>query len=91
MNTNVHMNEAILHDTQHAWLGALEKLTAYGCEMRGKADEETVGPHAQNRAQLLLQVLNEDESETQERPVELEGIRRAGEFWIYRLSWVEAA
>lgn len=84
-NQNAH--DAILHDTHHAWSGNLERVTDYGCEMRVRADEETVGPHAQRNAQLRLQVLTENESNAEELVVELDGIRRIGEYWVYRLTW----
>ena len=85
--THINPNDAVLHDAQHAWAGTLEKITDYGCEIRVKADEETVGPHAQRNARLLLQVLTENEASAEELSVELDGIRRIGDEWVYRLTW----
>jgi hypothetical protein len=83
MNTH----DAILHDTQRAWAGSLEKITDYGCEMRIEAEEDSIGPHAARNARLTLQVLNSGETHAESLNVELDGIRRAGSSWIYRLTW----
>lgn len=85
------LKDALLHDTHHAWEGSLEKVTDYGCEMRVLADEAAVGPHAQRNAQLRLQVLTKDGSDAEEIAVELDGIRRIGDTWVYRLTWATAA
>jgi hypothetical protein len=81
------MKNVIFHDQFRALKGEIQKRTEYGCELLVDAEQDPSGPSFARGSVLHINLLDENTNRSESIAVELDGIRRVGTHWVYRLVW----